>query len=174
MLSCSLGMPAEIGVLGLVEFLGDGSGSEVELSLASRDCISIVGVLLSSGRAWTFGKGDGGEPRESVLASRRRGSVGPFDGALDFLFSLVLRERELPAVTVCARVGIGGGSFASGVISLSGWGFLAWATARGPAHRGIIGSATLARTKLASTATGRTFSLIFSCRPESAMPKTMC
>lgn len=111
-----------------------------------------------------------------------RGVLG--EGSLDFFESGALNVRppslirldlELLDETVFALVILGTSfSFASVAVSTIGCGFRAWATARGPAHRGNMGRATLARTKLASTVTGSTFSLILSCRAVSAKPNTMC
>ena len=66
------------------------------------------------------------------------------------------------------------GWFVSDMTLVDGCDFLACATARGPAHCGKIGRPTLANTKLASTVTGKIFSLIFSCRAVSASPNTIC
>src|SRR4051812_43139842 len=63
---------------------------------------------------------------------------------------------------------------ASDITSPLDWGLRAWAIAKGPAHFGRNGTATLAKTKLASTVTGRTFSFIFSSLTGSANPKTIC
>lgn len=88
---------------------------------------------------------------------------------LDFvLLEFTVSDREglvLLAVTVVV---------ASTSEASAGRGFLAWATASGPAQAGRRGHATLARTKLARSVTGRTFSFIFSWRPEPEMPNTMC
>ena len=90
------------------------------------------------------------------------------------VLSLARLDREFPAVTVRALAGLefSFGSCAS--LLATGCGLRAWATARGPAHCGNIGSATLASTKLERTVTGSTFSVIFSCRAASASPKTIC
>ena len=96
-------------------------------------------------------------------------------GALDLRCSLARLDLEVAAETVWALAGFGG-SLASVVATsaVAGRGFRAWATARGPAHWGIMGRATLARTKLDRTVTGRTLSVILPWRAESARPKTMC
>lgn len=95
-----------------------------------------------------------------------------------FLESFVRRDFEPGAATVFALVGVFavglGVSLPSELSSVIGWGFRACATARGPAHLGNIGRATLARTKLDRTVTGKTFSLILWCRTVSATPNTMC
>jgi hypothetical protein len=87
--------------------------------------------------------------------------------------SFVLFVLVLGTATVCALVG-GFGAGVSEMMSSTGRGFLAWATASGPAQAGRIGHATLARTKLPSTVTGRIFSLIFCCLAASARPNTTC
>lgn len=92
--------------------------------------------------------------------------------------SLVRLDRVLAELTVCARVGAmfltGVGAGATSVVFSTGRGFLACATARGPAHWGRKGHAMLASTKLPSTVTGKTFSVIFSFLALSEIPKTMC
>jgi hypothetical protein len=70
----------------------------------------------------------------------------------------------LPTLAVCTL---------SEMMSSTGLGFRACAMASGPAWTGRKGAAMLARTRLESTVTGRTFSLIFSRRCGSAEPKTM-
>ena len=96
-------------------------------------------------------------------------------GALVILpASFVRFDFVVVGVTVCARATFEGPLVVSTIGSPIGCGFLACATARGPAHCGRMGTAMLANTKLAKTVTGRTFSVIFSCLAESPSPKTMC
>lgn len=145
---------------------GDGKGSEELLTLASNDFISNADGRLGSVGGFGLGAVMDSDGCEAPRGSFNVCSIGLFgSGALEILLlSLARLDLELAAVTVCALVGLAASLFslASAVRSATGWGFRAWATARGPAHRGIMGSATLASTKLDSTATGRTFSLILS------------
>lgn len=176
--SVGLGLtPAETGVPGRDGPLGDGRGRDAVLSLASRDFNSRADGLFESGfngeretGAWELTRRVDG--RLSRLLSDALGDNG----------SLARRDFEIGLVTVFALVGFVEEAFAVGfgvslpseLSSVMGCGFRACATARGPAHLGIIGRATLARTKLESTVTGRTFSLILWCRAVSASPNTMC
>lgn len=99
-------------------------------------------------------------------------------GALVTRPSFALLDLVLAGPTVCARVGAmfftGVGAGAASDIVSTGRGFLACATAKGPAQWGRIGHAMLASTKLPSTVTGRIFSVIFSFLAVSDRPKTMC
>lgn len=171
--------PAETGVAGRDGPLGDGRGRDAVLSLASRDFISRADGLFESGfngeretGACEFTRRGEGRPSSAKLLSDALGDNG----------SLARRGFEMGLVTVFALVGFVEAAFAVGfgvslpseLSSVMGCGFRACATARGPAHLGIIGRATLARTKLESTVTGRTFSLILWCRAVSASPNTMC
>lgn len=168
--------PAEIGVVGLVGGRGEGRGKDDVLSLASNDFISRAdglpvptGVLDLPGGIMTGGG------RVAVRVGFGEDSLDPLgSGALKVRpASLARRDRVFAAVTVRALAGLTF-SLLSVVGSVIGCGLRACATAKGPAQRGIMGSATLARTKLESTVTGRTFSLIFSWRAVSASPNTMC
>lgn len=100
-------------------------------------------------------------------ASERAPPRVPSPRRFDFGFELV-------AATVCDLAGFVLSGAGSTMGSPVGWGLRAWATARGPAHEGNMGTAMLASTKLDSTVTGRVFSRIFSWRTVSARPKTMC
>lgn len=169
-------MPAETGVVGLVGWLGEGRGRDAELNRASRDFISKAEGLGLGDTGLDLGLSLDEEDCPPVPRELRGLPSGP-SRALEALPSLSLARLDLdePAVTVCALVGFQFSfSLVSSTRSASGCGFRAWATARGPAHWGIMGSATLARTKLERTVTGRTFSRIFSCRALSPRPKTMC
>ena len=100
-------------------------------------------------------------------------------GALDVLGPSLRLDRVVPGVTVWLLVTLGAPWFGavdavSAGVSVMGRVLLACATASGPAHAGNSGTPTLASTKLARTVTGRTFSVIFSWRPELERPKTMC
>lgn len=175
-------MPADKGVAGRVIMLGDlesGNGSEAELSRASKAMFSSWDGRLegSAGVRGVDAEDTGLEPwvaREALVI----GVSGPFcrSGALAILLlSLPLLDLVLLEFTVCARAGLAlWAAVVSGTGSPAIRGFLAWATARGPAQEGRIGQATLARTKLAKTETGSMLSFIFSCRTESETPKTMC
>lgn len=169
------------GVAGrLGTFVVEGKGSEAELSLASNDFISRADARSEERFVSACPLDLGLEPCwELGRELRLRPSVGSatsWDALLGV--SLTRLDRELEAVTVCALVGLGCSlsfvSSSSSPVVSTGFGLRACATARGPAHCGIIGKATLARTKLDRTVTGNTFSLILSCRAESAKPKTMC
>jgi hypothetical protein len=127
--------PAETGVDGRVETLGDGRGKEAELSRASRDLNSSAEGLV----------GGASDPRgfvTVVTGTAERGVLGRVpsglfaSGALDILPSLVLLDRELVDDTVFALVGGFATSATSiaGSVKARGWGFRACATANGPAH----------------------------------------
>lgn len=180
-LSPSLGETlADAGVAGLVAGCGDGKGREDVLSLASSDFISRADALFVS--MGVFDLATGAADTESVtirgvLEERSLdGSLEPLgSGALKVLpVSRVRLDREFAELTVCAREGLVFALVSTAGSIVTGWGLRACATARGPAHLGNMGKATLARTKLESTVTGSTFSLIFSWRAVSATPKTMC
>lgn len=176
-------MPAETGVAGRVTSFGDlgsGKGSEAELSLASKATFSRCDGRLggSAGDRGVDPEDAGLEPWvvRGPLLEVSTPFCGP--GALaTLLLSLPRLDFVLLEFTVCARDGF---ALLTAVVAVSrsgasaGRGFLAWATARGPAQAGNIGHATLAKTKLARSVTGRTFSFIFSWRPESEIPKTIC
>jgi hypothetical protein len=139
-----------------------------DLSSRADGRVVLAGVLdlwggMIAGGGWGLRAGLGEE------------SLDPLgSGALKVrVLSRARLEREFPAVTVRALEGLVF-SLGSCVSLVTGCGLRAWATARGPAHCGNIGSATLASTKLERTVTGRTFSVIFSCRAVSASPKTIC
>jgi hypothetical protein len=144
------------------------------LSLASKDFNSRADGLFDS---FAVKFGFNGEcvlfRREARVSIAKRSS-----DVFGFLESLVRRDFEPGVATVFALVGVFavglGVSPPSELSSVIGWGFRACATARGPAHLGNIGRATLARTKLDRTVTGKTFSLILWCRTVSATPNTMC
>ena len=117
----------------------------------------IRGIGLRCGLA-------GGWVEEKDLAS---------DGGSSLVRSLCRRDLELVSVMVWLLATLLG-AFVSDMTSAEGTAFLAWATARGPAHCGRLGRPILAKAKLARTVTGRMFSLILSCLPESERPKTIC
>lgn len=60
------------------------------------------------------------------------------------------------------------------MVSWSGCGLLACASAIGPTCLGRKGAATLAIIKLARTETGSTFSCIFAAFKDSGVPNTTC
>lgn len=177
--------PAEAGVVGLGGRPGDrasGKGKEAELIRASRFTFSRwCGAFLGSGCARVIvPEDDGLEVCEREIFEGDfvecgllwAGGSGALVTRLPPSFArLVLM---LPEWTVCARTGIFLTGAGSEMVSSTGRGFLACATASGPAHWGSNGHATLARTKLAKTVTGSTFSVIFSCLAVSATPKTTC
>lgn len=178
MLSLGRGvMPAETGVAGLVAATwGDGNGSDAVLRRASSGCISRADGLFDSEGAFVLGLDDD-DGREPFLPLGLRGPAERLpSGPTKLLPSLARFNLALDGMlrVLCGFAGSFSFSLVSTRSSASGFGLRAWATARGPAHCGIIGRATLARTKLERTVTGRTFSLIFSWRPVSARPKTMC
>lgn len=169
--------PAEAGVAGLG--MGDlisGSGKDDVLSRASR-------AFMSRRLVWRFAG-----PAELITVEPdedgREG--GRFDfgvGSVDLLGSGALvtrppsfsrRDLVVAGETVCARAILLMVGVFSDITSSIGCGFLACATARGPAQRGNPGTATLASTKLASTLTGKVFSFIFSFLAESPKPNTIC
>lgn len=175
--------PADTGVAGRDGPLGDGRGRDAELSLASKDFISRADGLFDSEIKSGFnGERESGAWEPTRRAERRLSLAKLLSDALGDFGSLVRRDFEVGLATVFDLVGFVEEAFAVGFgvslpseeSSVMGWGFRACATARGPAHLGIIGKATLARTKLESTATGKTFSLILWCRALSASPNTMC
>ena len=152
-----------------------GSGKDDELSRASRESISkcawcrgstaVIGRSLLVFPGEDFVTIEGGaflelpDPGTSVRPPLRATS-------LRFGFDFT--------VTVCDLVGFTLSDAVSEMTSPVCCGFRAWATARGPAQEGSIGTAMLARTKLDSTATGRVFSRIFPWRTVSERPNTMC
>jgi len=155
-------MPAETGVDGLVVGRGDGSGRDAELNRASSDFSSRADGLFDSVGVLDRATGDVEWRAELRGAARCVSDACPLaSGALDFRTSLARLDLDVAAVIVWARVGFGASLVSVTVSGPMGRGFRACATASGPAHCGIIGSATLARTKLDRTVTGRTFSVIF-------------
>jgi hypothetical protein len=178
--------PADTGVVGLETRRGleSGRGSEAELRRASRAKFSSRVGISASSRSRGADSGafdlDGGRPdfaNDLPLPGDLCGlpCVLP-SWALAMRPSFARFDRVLPAVTVCARVGtvLFAATAGSDIVSITGRGFRAWATARGPAHCGNKGHAILARTKLPRTVTGRTFSVIFSCLAVSDSPNTTC
>ena len=173
--------PADRGVVGRAARRGreSGRGREAELRRASRArCSSFDRELASSCSRDAASSADDLEPgRRTLVGDAGCGAACALDSeALAERPSLARRDREWAADTVWARAGtfllatMGG----SEMVSSIGRGFLAWATASGPAQCGRKGQATLASTKLPRTVTGRTFSVIRSCLPLSETPKTMC
>jgi len=172
--------------------LESGRGKDAELRRASGTIFSSGdGLFTSILGALELGPGrEGLDPTDrgvfGVLAGGFAGDLtwGPpvacafGSGALVTRPSFALLDLVLAGPTVCARVGamfftgVGAGA-ASDIVSI-GRGFLACATAKGPAQWGRIGQAMLASTKLPSTVTGRIFSVIFSFLALSDCPKTMC
>lgn len=174
--------PADKGVVGLVtarDGLESGRGSEAELNRASITMFSSWegSSAPSRPRDADSTADDLDEARGALAGDLVRRPACPLpSGALVMRPSFARLDRVFPTVTVCARAGTFLLVVAAGseMVSTTGRGFLAWATARGPAQWGRNGHATLARTKLPRTITGRTFSVIFSCLPVSEMPKTTC
>jgi hypothetical protein len=106
-------------------------------------------------------------------------TISPFAGLLAIRDeSLALLVRVEPGVVVWLRVILCAAWICvwlvSDMTSAVDEGFRACAIASGPAHLGRSGTAILANTKLASTVTGSTFSLIFSGLAGSPNPKTIC
>ena len=164
--------------------LGSGNGREAELSRASRAIPSrgdgrLGSVLDRAAIEPDDGGRDEDEPGFGVLLGELPTCFA--SGALVTRPASFTRRGLVPLLpdTVWALTGCFGVDdcfvgVVSGTVSLSGCGFLACATARGPAQLGKMGHATLARTRLASTLTGRTFSVIFSCLAVSDTPNTIC
>lgn len=179
--------PADTGVVGLVTSRGreSGRGNEAELRRASRtkssSRLGISAPSCSRDADWEALDLDGGREAfagDLPLVADLRGlpaCVLP-SWALTTRPSFARFGRVLPAEMVCARVGtfLFTETAGSDSASTTGRGFRACATARGPAHCGRSGHAILARTKLPRTVTGRTFSVILSCRALSGRPKTTC
>lgn len=134
-----------------------GSTGVLEVSLPP---LAALGFAITEGGS-AFFEGLGGDASE--IAPPRAPSTRRFD----FGFEVV-------AEAVCDLASFVLSGAGSTMVSPDGWGLRAWATARGPAHEGRMGTAMLARTKLDRTVTGRVFSRIFSWRTVSARPKTMC
>ena len=121
----------------------------------------------AGGRTACFLSSFGSRGREDEALTDRPSSGSECCCAI--LFSLDLDEPPvtvllLPTLAVCTL---------SEMMSSTGLGFRACATASGQAWSGRKGAAMLARTRLERTVTGRTFSLIFSRRWGSAEPNTI-
>jgi hypothetical protein len=172
-------MPAVAGVVGLVTLIrGDresGNGKDEELRRGSRDCksrregrglISVCGDLVEVE--------DSGRSKEAARTALGRTPFVVLDDELAILLSLALRDRVVLGVVVWLRAIFCCVWLPSDITSPVDCGFLACEIAKGPAHFGKKGTATLASTKLARTDTGSTFSLIFSCLVGSATPNTIC
>lgn len=169
------GLPAEAGVEGLVNVLGDltsGRGSDAELKFESW-IMRCAGRRGSVGVLIRFDPAESGLVSDVALGDRCPVDLLPFGSSpeLALIGSRGLRGRPEDTVWLLEILCVW---LASEMTSSFDCGLRACAIARGPAHCGRIGTATLARTKLASTVTGRTFSLIFSSLAGSATPKTMC
>lgn len=159
------------GVSGRIVCGGEGKGSDAELDIASILPSSRAAGLFPS--RCSFDLGDAVDDWLTAFAATVRAGDARFK-----LEELALRVSltRFGLVDMGAVLDLAGftSSASSMAVSVMGCGFRACATARGPAHLGSIGRATLARTKLDKTVTGKVFSLIFSWRPTSARPKTMC
>lgn len=150
------------------------SGNDDELSRASEAMGNREGRCCidgargeAGGRTACFLRSLGSRGRDDEALTERPSSGSECCWAT--LFSLDLDDPPvtvllLPTLAVCTL---------SEMISSTGLGFRACAMASGPAWIGRKGAAMLARTRLESTVTGSTFSLIFSRRWGSAEPKTM-
>jgi len=162
------------------------SGEGLFISTAGGRAVDPDEVDLDDSRRGAFPDDLGADFTDGLAAGDRGGATPAWfldSGALAMRPSFGRLDLPLLAPTVCDREGarfLAGVEFefefvvVSAMLSTTGRGFLACATASGPAQCVKAGQAMLARTKLPRTVTGRAFSVIFSCPAASATPKTTC